>query len=81
MSKCIVINAVLDTTVCPLEQGACTWQHSKTRECKYHSSFEGELPSPEEIANLVGVPVPDKQVIERITERIKTKFIKTSTRS
>jgi hypothetical protein len=32
---CVAIDAPINTKSCPLQVGACYWQHRQTKECKY----------------------------------------------
>lgn len=73
-TKCVVINAKLITPVCPLPSGSCTWKHRKTGVCKYSSAFDGNPPSAQTIAALVGERPPSEAVVIRITDSIKSKF-------
>lgn len=72
--KCVVIDAKLITPVCPLPRGSCTWKHRKTGLCTYSSAFDGNPPSAQTIAALVGEQAPSEAVVIRITDSIKSKF-------
>lgn len=73
-TKCVVIDAKLITPVCPLPSGSCTWKHRKSGLCKYSSAFDGNPPSAQTIAALVGEQPPSEAVVIRITDSIKSKF-------
>lgn len=54
MTFCVIIEAPLKTSNCPLSKGACYWQHRESNACCY---TEKEL-SPSEFCELTGATTP-----------------------
>lgn len=54
MTYCIVVNKTMNTTVCPIPKLNCTFQHSKTNECCYNSTFANSEYTINDLAKLTG---------------------------
>jgi hypothetical protein len=60
MTYCIIIESRLSTQECPLDKGACYWQHRGTKACCYS---EKEM-TQEEFCALTGAELPNLSVDE-----------------
>lgn len=71
---CAVVGADLCVPKCPLKKGLCMWRHRNSGACMYSKDFVVTPPSPVEFANLVGEVVPNPEVVERVTAKIRNRF-------
>lgn len=61
MTWCAIINRTLCTDICPIPEGACTYRHRVTGQCK---AQECQGLSGIELAEVVGVSMTDDQYNE-----------------
>lgn len=65
---CVMIDARLKSTSCPLEKGKCYWQNRNTNECCY---TECEL-SPAQFVDLTGADPVAESDVEEFKARLRT---------
>jgi|GEM_PF-6369026 len=64
MTFCCVVERELATSSCPLHRGACFWRHRDTGICMYDD--DAKLLPPEDLAALVGAPLPTNEELSKI---------------
>lgn len=69
MPYCINIEKEIEQEQCPLEKGACYYQHRTTRNCKY-----SEFKSVTDFCMAVGLPIPNRDDLNLQIEDLRTQL-------
>lgn len=69
MSYCIMIESEIRQVECPLQKGACYYQHRTTGNCKY-----ADYKTLTDYCNGVGLSLPKKQDLETDIERLRAQL-------
>lgn len=67
---CVMIQEELLVATCPLKQGRCYWQHTKTNSCKYSVADADDL-TVEEFCQRTGRELPSEEERLAIYEQLK----------